>query len=165
MSDYVTRILGYLGDRSPVESLTESKGDIETTVRAIDERNLFEVPYESQKWSAREVICHLADVEIALGFRMRQIVAVDNALVQPFDEQAWAKAYKVADPRMALRTFLALREWNLAFIGALPAWTWDKPYRHPEQGDLKFVDLIKLLAGHDLNHLNQLRRILGHGGN
>jgi hypothetical protein len=164
MSDYVTRILGYVGDRSPVESLTESARDIETTVRAIDERSLFEIPYESGKWTAREVTCHLADVEIALGFRMRQIVAVENVLVQPFDEQVWAKAYKVADPRLALRSFLALREWNLAFIKALPAATWDKPYRHPEQGDLKFATLIKLLAGHDLNHLNQLRRILGHGG-
>jgi hypothetical protein len=164
MSDYVTRILGYLGDRSPVESLGHSTRDIETTVLAIGERNLFDVPYETQKWTAREVMCHLADVEIALGFRMRQIVAEDKVLVQPFDEQVWAKGYKVADPRMALRSFLALREWNLAFVKALPAPTWDKPYRHPEQGDLKFADLIKLLAGHDLNHLNQLRRILGHGG-
>lgn len=159
MSDYVTRILGNLGDRPPIDSLRESRRDIEATVTSIGSKDAFDVAYAEGKWTAREVICHLADVEVALGFRMRQVIAVDNVVIQPFDEQAWATGYKAADPRLALQSFLSLRAWNLAFLDALPASAWDRPYRHPEQGDLKFRVLIKLLAGHDINHLRQLQTI------
>ena len=120
--------------------------------------------YEPGKWTAREVICHLADIEIAIGFRMRQVIASDNVVVQPFDEQAWARNYAHADAGLALASFLALRNWNLAFLEAVPVAMWEKPYRHPDQGDLKFSILIRLLAGHDINHLNQLKKISGDGG-
>jgi hypothetical protein len=160
MNDYVKRILGNLGDRAPLEALRRSWTDIATVAESLDRRRGFDTAYAEGKWTAHEVVCHLADVEIALGFRMRQVIAVENYTVQPFDEGEWAKNYKSADPRLALRSFLALREWNLALLDALPQAVWSKPYRHPEQGDLTFDILIKLLAGHDINHLNQLRTIL-----
>jgi hypothetical protein len=163
MDDYVTRILGNLGDRPPLESLRQSRHDIEATVGSIGSKHLFDIAYAEGKWTAREVICHLADVEVGLGFRARQVIAVENIVVQPFDEKAWASGYKTADPQLALQSFLSLRDWNLAFVEALPPSAWDKPYRHPEQGDLKFAILIKLLAGHDINHLKQLQQIDSRG--
>ena len=90
-------------------------------------------------------------------------MAVDNIVVQPFDEEAWASGHRVADPRLRLQSFLSLRDLNLAFIEALPASALDQPYRHPEEGNLKLAILIKPLAGHDIKHLRQLEQIESRG--
>lgn len=159
MSDYVTRILATLGDRDPLTSLHESCDAIELTARTIFKKNLLDRVYAPGKWSARQVICHLADAEVGIGFRMRQVITVDNIVVQPFDEQKWAERYESADAMVALQSFVALRDWNLTLLDSFPRTAWSKPYRHPEQGDLRFETMIKLFAGHDINHLNQLKAI------
>ena len=62
MSSYVKRILGLVGSRNPVELMRESRVAIEAAMRSIDSSNSFDVAYGDDKWTAREVICHLADV-------------------------------------------------------------------------------------------------------
>jgi hypothetical protein len=159
MNEYVRRLTAYVGDRPPLESLRETAARVDAIVRSIRLGGRIDQAYGAGKWSARQVICHLADVEVMIGYRMRQIIATENHVVQPIDENAWAVGYRTVDPDLALRSFLATREWNLSFLQALPANAWSKAYRHPEQGDLVFDTLICLLAGHDINHLSQLEII------
>lgn len=159
MNEYVTRILGYLGDRPAIESLRETRGEIEALANSIAMESRWGLSYAEGKWTARELISHLADAEMVIGFRMRQIVAMDDAVIQPFDQNAWARGYKAANPRLALPAFLSLRDWNLSFLKDLPPSAWERPYHHPEQGDLTFSILARLLAGHDLNHLSQIEKI------
>ena len=45
------------------------------------------------KWSPAEIVCHLADCEIAFAFRLRQTLAEDNHTIQPFDQDKWAAPY------------------------------------------------------------------------
>lgn len=164
MNEYVKRILSNLGETDPLASLRSSRDQIEKVVTKIRVASDIDRSYQEGKWTAREIICHLADAEIGVGFRMRQVIAVDNLLVQPFDEKDWSKWYKAADPDPALRSFVASRNWNLEFIERLPTVSWTKPYRHPEQGSMTFDVMVKLLAGHDINHLRQLEIIGGQGG-
>jgi hypothetical protein len=111
------------------------------------------------KWSAAEIVCHLADCEIAFGFRLRQTLAEDNHLVQPFDQQRWALAYPGVEAGQALDAFTGLRSWNLGLISkALPG-SAEKPVTHPERGAMTFRTLVETMAGHDLNHLAQLERL------
>jgi len=45
------------------------------------------------KWSPAEILSHLADCEIAFGFRLRQTLAEDHHTMQPFDQDKWATLY------------------------------------------------------------------------
>ena len=111
------------------------------------------------KWSPAEILCHLADCEIAFAFRLRQTLAEDSHILQPFDQDKWAANYSDIPAAQALDTFTALRRWNLMFIqAALPAAA-DKPVSHPERGTMTFLTIVETMAGHDLNHLAQLQKL------
>jgi hypothetical protein len=111
------------------------------------------------KWSPAEIVCHLADCEIAFAFRLRQTLAEDHHILQPFDQDKWATPYKGIAAKDALAAFTAIRNWNLKLIAkALPD-SASKPVTHPERGTMTFQTIVETMAGHDLNHLAQLRQI------
>lgn len=114
------------------------------------------------KWSARQILCHLADCEVAFAFRLRQTMAEARHVIQPFDQDAWAAVYGSAalDVASALETYSALRKWNIKFIGSVPEGAMSKTVNHPERGDMTFGVVVETMAGHDLNHLRQIERIV-----
>jgi hypothetical protein len=118
------------------------------------------IPPAPGKWSAAEIVCHLADCELVFGFRLRQTLAEDAHVIQPFDQDKWAVTYPGISATRALNTFHALREWNLLLIEkALPAAA-DRSVTHPERGTMTFLTIVETMAGHDLNHLGQLQRLI-----
>jgi hypothetical protein len=94
------------------------------------------------------------------AFRLRQALAEDHHVVQPFDQDLWAAPYSGYEAHAALVTFAAVREWNLALISSLPPTAFAKPLTHPERGQMSFKVVIETMAGHDLNHLGQIEAIL-----
>jgi hypothetical protein len=113
------------------------------------------------KWSAAQIVCHLADCELAFGFRLRQTLAEDGPTIQPFDQDKWAAKYAGIPADEAITAFTALRIWNLRMIrDALPGAT-ARTMTHPERGTMTFQTVVETMAGHDLNHLAQLRRMAG----
>jgi len=111
------------------------------------------------KWSAAQIVAHLADCELVFGFRLRQTLAEDAPVIQPFDQDKWAKTYPGVAAKQALDVFTALRGWNLRLIGmALPDAA-DRPMTHPERGTMTFLNVVETMAGHDLNHLGQLKKM------
>jgi hypothetical protein len=111
------------------------------------------------KWSATEILCHLADCEIAFGFRLRQTLAEDHHVLQPFDQEKWAATYPSVTAEQAIRAFAAMREWNLILIRNTPASAAQKPVTHPERGAMTFATIVETMAGHDLNHIAQLQKL------
>jgi DinB superfamily len=116
-------------------------------------------PIAPGKWSPRQIMTHLADCDLAFGFRYRQTLALDNHTVQPFDQDQWAKTYDTYTAEQALATFNALRSWNLALIRSLTPEQLAKPCQHPERGQETLRILIEINAGHDINHLRQLEAV------
>ena len=111
------------------------------------------------KWSPAQIVCHLADCEIAFGFRLRQTLAEPGHTLQPFDQDKWSSPYASVSAADALAAFTALRNWNqLLLAWALPAHAGDV-VTHPERGAMTFQTIAETMAGHDLNHLIQLERI------
>ena len=110
------------------------------------------------KWSPAEIVCHLADCELAFAFRLRQTLAEDNHVIQPFDQEKWAATYPGIDAGQALAAFTTLRQWNLLLIGTAMPNAANKPVLHPERGTMTFQTIIETMAGHDLNHLAQLQK-------
>jgi hypothetical protein len=148
-----------LGDRNPIEVIEQSPGSLAGLAIQLTPAS-FEWRPAPGKWHAREILCHLADSEIAFAFRLRQTLAEDHHVIQPFDQERWAGMYGSLGARSALNAFSALREWNLALIGSTPADAMSKPVTHPERGNMTFRVIIETMAGHDVNHLRQLDRIV-----
>lgn len=121
-----------------------------------------ETPIAPGKWSPRQIIAHLADCELALSFRLRQTLAspaATPALLQPFDQDAWARHYDAYDLPAALEVFRAARGWNLKLIGSLSQADLSREAFHPERGPLTVQLLLETSAGHDLHHLGQLQQV------
>jgi hypothetical protein len=160
MDPYIERILGHLGDRDPMAVLAATPARLEAAVAAIGQDGL-ERPWAPGKWTSREVLCHLADCEVGIGFRLRQALAEDGGVAQPFDQDAWARRYGPLSADAALNAFRGLRAWNLALLRGVGAADLERTYTHPERGEETVRMLRDFLAGHDLNHLGQLERAAG----
>jgi len=154
---YRERLLGLLGDRDALEALEANAERVEAAARKLGDR--LSRSYGPGKWTGRQVLAHLADAEMATGFRARQILAEDNHRIQGWDEGRWAQRYEDVDPETALRSYRALRRWNLALFRGLSKADLDRQGVHPERGPETLASIIRLLAGHDLNHLGQLERL------
>lgn len=155
---YRARLLGLLGDRDPLEALEANAARVEAVARTLGEAGLSR-SYGPGKWTGRQVLAHLADAEMATGFRVRQILSEDNHRVQGWDESSWARRYADVDAEAALASYRALRRWNLALFRGLSGADLDREAVHPERGPETLRSYIRLLAGHDLNHLGQLERL------
>ena len=90
---------------------------------------------------------------------LRQALAEDHHVIQPFDQDSWAKNYAAYDLPEALEAFKSFRHWNLKLINAQPPAAFDKPVTHPERGAMTFRTLVETMAGHDLNHLRQIEAL------
>lgn len=117
------------------------------------------LPRAPGKWCAREIVAHLADTELAFAFRLRQALAEPHHVIQPFDQDLWAKSYAAYSAAAALATFAAVRNWNLELVGTLKPEQLEKPVTHPERGQMTFRTILETMAGHDLNHLAQISEL------
>ncbi len=145
-------------DGRPLETiLASTPSEIAASLQAIGAENVATPPAPG-KWSPAEIVCHLADCELAFGFRLRQTLAEDNHVVQPFDQEKWAAPYPGIPAKQALDAFSALRSWNLLLIAAALPKAAGRQVTHPERGAMTFQTIVETMAGHDLNHLDQLQR-------
>jgi len=145
-----------LEGRDPATVIAETPARLEMLVAKLSTAELEAKP-APDKWSVREVLVHLADCEIAFGFRLRQSYA-GQSLLQPFDQDAWARAYGVYSASQALATFRVLREWNVAFVSGLTEADKQMPAVHPERGEMTLWTIVETMGGHDLHHLAKLER-------
>ena len=113
------------------------------------------------KWSAREILCHLADCEVVFAYRLRQTLAEDHHVIQPFDQDQWARNYTDCTVAQALALFSATREWNLALVRSVSPDAMEKQVTHPERGTMTFRTIVETMGGHDINHLRQIEAIAG----
>ncbi len=153
---------GYLGERDPLEVIANTARQLESISEALGTERLEQAPAPG-KWSAREIFCHLADCELAFAFRLRQALAEDHHVIQPFDQEKWARTYTAYDAPAALKTFSAVRQWNISLIRGVTPRELSKAVSHPERGEMTFQVLIETIAGHDVNHVRQLDAIAARG--
>ena len=146
-----------LGKQDPLTVLAETPRRLTSIAELLGDAGLAKA-WAPGKWTGSTILCHLADCEIAFGFRYRQALAEPHHVMQTFDQDAWAKPYPLSRD-LALETFSALRRWNLDLLRTVGENVMEKPVSHPERGEMKFRDMIQLIVGHDLNHLQQLEKL------
>jgi len=148
----------HLGSARPLAALRRAPARLALALRRVPRRLAARRPGRGE-WAVAEVLCHLADAEIALAFRIRKVAAEPGAVLVAWDQDRWADrgGYRRTPPREALATFVALRGSNLAYVGRLSAAEKRQHGRHPEYGRLTIPQMLAHWADHDLNHLAQIR--------
>ncbi|MBN2370496.1 MAG: DinB family protein [Vicinamibacteria bacterium] len=162
IEEYRIRVLGYLKDRDPIRLLQATPTRLERLIRGIPRRKLDRRPAPG-KWSIVEILAHLADSELAMGWRFRNMLATPGVRLQWWDEHLWSEKcnYAWSDPRRSVTVFRVLRESNLALLKAVPRQVWQSSYGvHEKRGRQTVAEFVTMEAAHDLNHLVQIERLL-----
>jgi DinB superfamily len=158
---YTQRILGYVEGKQPLEVQASTPGQLERLIKGLSMTKLRERP-AADKWSVSEIVAHLADAEIVTGFRMRLILGAPGAPIAAYDQNSWVTSghYEKRDPRKSVEQFRVLREANLALLESLTPEQWKHYGMHSERGQETMELIVRMAAGHDINHLQQIERIL-----
>jgi len=155
---YRAALARVVGDRDPLEVVEETLGRVRVLIqgRSVDE--LTRRPSEDE-WSVAEILGHLFDAEIAVGFRWRMILTAERPSYPGYDRDAWGRLPRPPVDRLwpALE---ALRASNLWLLRSIPRSTWSRVGIHNEVGPESLEATVRARAGHDLAHLNQLERCL-----
>ncbi len=160
-SSYISETLALLGDRDPLDILADMPGWITSRIDDLPEPAL-SIPEGPGQWSITQVLAHLADTELAFGWRARLLLTEERPLLQAFDEGRWADrfAYADANPVEAFHAFAMLRTWNFRVWASATPLELERIGLHAQRGEESFGFLRRLVAGHDLRHQRQITRIL-----
>ena len=157
---YTQRLLGHIEGKDPLKVQRETPKKLAGLIRGVPRRQLTRKPSPG-KWSISEILAHLADVEIVVAWRLRHILSNNGALVQAYDQNVWAETFDYVhrDSKESLEFFRAVRVRNLALLKRLPKKLWENYGMHEERGKESIAHIVRLYAGHDLNHLGQVENI------
>ena len=154
----VTRYSRYLGDLEPVGAIRQNVDRIQALTGGWTAER-FERSSAPGKWTARQILTHLAHTEMALGCRARMALSTPSYAAQSFDQDAWiARETRVSGPE-AVDAFTALARLNAALFEGLSSEERQVPMSHPEYGTITVDWIVHLLAGHQMHHLKQLEKL------
>ncbi len=109
--------------------------------------------YQPGKWSVREVLGHMVDVEWVFSYRALSIARRDPARLPSMDQEQWAADSNAGDRTVAslLEDLARARASSLAILGSLPAGAWD---RRGIASEFEFTvrACAWILAGHEIHH-------------
>jgi hypothetical protein len=158
---YVQRLLTDLGDRDPISVLETSVREFEALIAGIADHDIRRRE-QPGRWSIIQVLSHLADSEVVQAYRLRMVLAHDKPTIQAYDQDAWATRlrYDETDPTTVLSDLRTLRAANLRLVRSLSGEERSRIGLHEERGPESISHMLRLLAGHDIFHLRQVRRII-----
>jgi uncharacterized damage-inducible protein DinB len=149
-----------LGTRDPLASLSETPERIRALVAGMRNED-FTRSFGAGKWTAVQLLDHLAQTEIFFGVRVRMALTTPGYVVQPFDQDKVMAREGQHSGRDSFDVYYALRRWNLPLYRSLTPEERGRRFIHPERGELKIEDLLTLVASHELHHLAQLEQAAG----
>jgi uncharacterized damage-inducible protein DinB len=157
---YVRKIDGYRAGRAPMPLLKTGPAKIARAVRGLSRSQLRKRPAPG-KWSVVEILGHLLDTEFVYGYRWRLTAGQPRSPIPGYDQAAWARElrYDRADAKRLVEGIQELRRHNLEFVSRIPRARRKRYGMHSERGRESLERSLQLIAGHDLNHLDQIRAI------
>ncbi|MEP6645335.1 MAG: DinB family protein [Acidobacteriaceae bacterium] len=163
--EYTKRIVSQTEGQKPLEVQAATASKLQGLLEGVPPSKLEHRP-AADKWSAREIVAHMADAEIAGSFRIRMILSAPGTPIMAFDQDSWVTSghYEKRDTQKSLELFRVLREANLTLLASLTPEQWQHHGMHSERGKETIEHITRMFAGHDLNHIQQLDRILGGKG-
>jgi uncharacterized damage-inducible protein DinB len=113
------------------------------------------------KWSAAEIVQHLADSEMTSAIRLRKLLCEDKPLIQGYDQDAFATRldYNNRDIAPALDAFRAARATSVQLFERMTEADWLREGTHTESGRYTTEDWLRIYAAHAHGHAEQIRRL------
>lgn len=157
---YVKLLMDLLGDRDPFAVQEEQLSVLKKEIAGLDEATLRR-PEKPGKWSILQVLQHLADSELVVRYRMRLVLAQPGAEIFGYNQDLWSDGlhYNEADLADTLKLLRVLREANLKMLRSLSDEQMERYGLHSERGPESVRKMMRMTAGHDLLHRNQIKRI------
>ena len=150
--------------QAPVEDrlarLERTPTDLARLVRGETDATLSRRPAPAA-WSAKEIVCHLRDAEEHLSNWIRTIlINEDPVLMETSTADRWAdeRQYARHHAGAAWQAFSQRRDETLELLQGLDAAAWRRAGRHARRGRITVDTLVALMAWHDENHLDQVKR-------
>lgn len=158
---YTQRILGYIEGKQPLAVQAATADTLDRLIKGLSTAELRKRP-TPDKWSVSEIIAHLADGEVVGAFRLRFILGSPGAPIVAYNQDKWVTSghYDKRDPQKSVELFRVLREANLALLESLQPEQWKHYGMHSERGQESIEHIVRMFAGHDINHLQQIENIL-----
>ncbi len=158
---YTQRILSNAEGQDSRKTQSTTNKKLARLIKGVSTGKLRKRP-APDRWSVAEILAHLADVEIVIGWRMRSILGDPGTAVQAYDQNAWVISghYEKREPRKSVEIHRVLREANLALLKSLTPVQWKHYCQHAERGQESIEHIVRMVAGHDVNHIHQIERIL-----
>jgi len=158
--DYMRRMKTYVGRENPLAMMKAAPNQLARAVAGLRPAQLRRRPRPG-KWSIGEIVNHLADTEITYGYRIRSMLAESGCAIVAYDQDGWNRvAGRARRPMGALlEQIRVLRRSNLELLKSVPRPWWNRYGWHTERGREPVSRMVVLLAGHDVNHRNQIRAI------
>lgn len=158
---YRDRLASYVEGQDALNLQSEAPARLARLIEGVPEAKLKERP-QPGRWSAVEILAHLAEDELTSSWRYRQMIEHDGETLLGFDQELWARLgnYQSWNARDALDMFRLLRDANVRMLRGLPAEEWNRSGNHAERGRLTVGELARHMAAHDVNHIKQIECLL-----
>ena len=113
------------------------------------------------KWSAREIVQHLADSEMNSAIRLRKLLTEDDPQIQGYDQEDYAARlrYNERDMAPALDALRGARATTGQLLDTMSLDDWAREGTHTESGRYTAENWLTIYAAHAHNHAAQIRRL------
>lgn len=157
---YVRRLSGLVGDRDPVAVLAETPQAIEQALIGVGDEFLGRRPYPG-KWTPREIVSHFVDAAMNRSIRFRSILTGGHPVLPGYHERELVELRSREESEIAevIAMFTMIQRSDVRLLSRSRD-RFGSIGHHIERGDTTLGDLVRLEAGHDLHHLDQLRRYI-----
>ncbi len=110
------------------------------------------------RWTSREIVCHLADAEVQAYVRCRVILSEPGATLPNYDQDAWATALDYGETALGPAVDLVdrLRRINHTLLQDLPDEAWSRAANHEVRGPVSLDDWLRTYVAHLHTHLAQI---------
>jgi DinB superfamily len=158
---YRNRMLGFMEGHEPLKMQAAAPAKLAKLLKGVNPAKARKRP-APDKWSIAEIVAHIADAELVGGYRVRAILGQPGTPVIGFDQDVWVTAlhYEKRDLKKSYEQYRTLREANLALLKSLTPEQWKHVGMHSERGPESVEMIVRMFAGHDVNHFGQIERIL-----
>jgi len=159
---YRNRMFSHLKGKNPLRLQAAAPARLKKLLKGVSSAKARKRPAPG-RWSIREIVAHVADTELVGGYRIRAILGAPGTQIIGFDQDVWVTAlhYDKRDLKKSFEQYRLLRKANLALLKSLTPEQWKHYGNHNERGQETVETIVKMFAGHDLNHFQQIERILG----
>jgi hypothetical protein len=161
VDQYRARLATYIEGKDPIVMQCEAPDIIARLIDGVPQTKLKDRP-GPVKWSVTEILMHLAEDELVSSWRYRQMLEHKTPELAGFDQDLWARLgdYASWETEDALVMFRLLRKANVKMFARLTPEQWQRDGAHADRGKLTVRDLCRHMAAHDINHIEQIRKIL-----